>query len=701
MSLNGGTFTVAAGVTLSVPGTFIGSSLTLTSSSAGTMEMSGVNAYGGATNVNGGILGLAGPNNPTGSTLPAGTTLNINNGGTVRVDGVNALGGYGDNNIPSVIIHAGGLLTMSNGMTCHLNSLTLAGGTLSSTTSPSGTWGSWSFDGPVDATANSTINAYQMSLNGGTFTVAAGVTLSVPGTFIGSSLTLTSSSAGTMEMSGVNAYTGTTTVNGGTLQLGDGVANNGSVAGNIIDNSTLTFANPIAQTYSGVISGSGALHVDGPGTLALTGANTYTGGTTISGGTLVVGNSTVAPYLSVGGNPSVDLGMPYTLNILSSVSLIGWQINWGDGQTQSLAGNASSATHVYVSGLDNYTVTATATSASGTATAMVPVAVLADPAILAAVRQTLALPADAPLTTADWQRLTSLSVNSNKVHSLNGLQCATNLQSLTLVPSDFSVAGHLTDLSPLSTLTNLKSLTLQDCGLNDSSLSTFPGDLTGLQSLDLRYNGIDTVPSVVANLPSLSSLLLYGNPLAGNATQTWYQSLSGKLLTVDIAPNNPQSIIANIDPGNPGATYAALAAAFYNLPIEIYQYLVNTIQYQPYQGEMKGPLAVLETGAGNDWDTDSLLAALLQQTGIQATTYAWGSVSQNAVTVENWLAVKTPAAAYDALAVAGLNPVFLNSSFSRMFNDIRRHGVIHRVQPRLARSDGYAAGGNLVGNVLP
>ena len=219
MSLNGGTFTVAAGVTLSVPGTFIGSSLTLTSSSAGTMEMSGVNAYGGATNVNGGILGLAGPNNPTGSTLPAGTTLNINNGGTVRVDGVNALGGYGDDNIPSVIIHAGGLLTMSNGMTCHLNSLTLAGGTLSSTTSPSGTWGSWSFDGPVDATANSTINAYQMSLNGGTFTVAAGVTLSVPGTFIGSSLTLTSSSAGTMEMSGVNAYGGATNVNGGILGL--------------------------------------------------------------------------------------------------------------------------------------------------------------------------------------------------------------------------------------------------------------------------------------------------------------------------------------------------------------------------------------------------------------------------------------------------------------------------------------------------
>ena len=108
---------------------------------------------------------------------------------------------------------------------------------------------------------------------------------------------------------------------------------------------------------------------------------------------------------------------------------------------------------------------------------------------------------------------------------------------------------------------------------------------------------------------------------------------------------------------NPTATYQAFAAAFYNLPIEIYQYLVNTIQYQAYQGAMKGPLAVLETKAGNDWDTDSLLAALLQPTGIQ-TQYAWGEVVVDTATVENWLGVQTKAAAYDALKLAGLNPYF-------------------------------------------
>ena len=69
---------------------------------------------------------------------------------------------------------------------------------------------------------------------------------------------------GALTLSGSNTYSGGTDIEGGTLQLGDGVANAGSVAGDILDNSALAFANPGAQTYSGVISGSGAVYVDGP-----------------------------------------------------------------------------------------------------------------------------------------------------------------------------------------------------------------------------------------------------------------------------------------------------------------------------------------------------------------------------------------------------------------------------------------------------
>ena len=94
-----------------------------------------------------------------------------------------------------------------------------------------------------------------------------------------------------MALSASNTYSGTTLISGGTLQLGDGVSNNGSVAGNITDNAMLVFANPNAQTYSLAISGSGGLTMAGGNTLTLAGSNTFSGVTRINAGTLALGSS--------------------------------------------------------------------------------------------------------------------------------------------------------------------------------------------------------------------------------------------------------------------------------------------------------------------------------------------------------------------------------------------------------------------------
>ena len=126
--------------------------------------------------------------------------------------------------------------------------------------------------------------------------------------------------------------------------------------------------------------------------------------------------------------------------------------------------------------------------------------VSADPTLLAAVAKALGLAAGSSVSTAKWASLTTLTADSNQVLSLQGIQNAVNLQSLTLVPSDFSDPGHLTGaspLAPLAGLTNLKSLTLQDCDLNDTSIGSLPS-LPALTTLDLRYNAINTVPSAVA-----------------------------------------------------------------------------------------------------------------------------------------------------------------------------------------------------------
>jgi fibronectin-binding autotransporter adhesin len=103
---------------------------------------------------------------------------------------------------------------------------------------------------------------------------------------------------GNLILSATNTYTGTTTVTNGLLQLGDGTSRNGSVAGTITVTSpgTLIYANPLPQTYSKVISGTGAFIKQAGGLLTLAAANTYSGSTTITNGsTLQIGVANALP----------------------------------------------------------------------------------------------------------------------------------------------------------------------------------------------------------------------------------------------------------------------------------------------------------------------------------------------------------------------------------------------------------------------
>ena len=111
------------------------------------------------------------------------------------------------------------------------------------------------------------------------------------------------SGAGSIVLSGIgkvifnsnNSFSGVTTIGSGTLQLGDGISSDGSVGGNVVNNSTLAFANPVAQTFGGAISGSGQVVLLGPGQVTLAAGNSYTGNTIVAGGMLVLGNSAALP----------------------------------------------------------------------------------------------------------------------------------------------------------------------------------------------------------------------------------------------------------------------------------------------------------------------------------------------------------------------------------------------------------------------
>ncbi|MEO5831735.1 MAG: autotransporter domain-containing protein [Rhodanobacter sp.] len=118
-----------------------------------------------------------------------------------------------------------------------------------------------------------------------------------------------------------NTYSGGTTINSGTLQIGHYGAT-GSIIGDVTNNGTLEFSRGDDTSFAGIVSGHGMLVKTGEGKLTLTGSQTYTGGTGVGGGTLEV-----APGASL-GTGSVTVGIPipfyfskHILQVDSGVSL--------------------------------------------------------------------------------------------------------------------------------------------------------------------------------------------------------------------------------------------------------------------------------------------------------------------------------------------------------------------------------------------
>jgi hypothetical protein len=80
--------------------------------------------------------------------------------------------------------------------------------------------------------------------------------------------------------------------------------------------------------------------------------------------------NTVAPIFTINGPASVVPGVPYEVNLSAVTSATDtvdhWTINWGDGTTDTLAGNPHTASHTYALLCADYTVSASATDDDGT-----------------------------------------------------------------------------------------------------------------------------------------------------------------------------------------------------------------------------------------------------------------------------------------------------------------------------------------------
>ncbi len=119
--------------------------------------------------------------------------------------------------------------------------------------------------------------------------------------------------------------------------------------------------------HEGSFDGSHTYSDDGVFTVTVT-VNDSGGGTATEAFDVTVDN--VAPTLTLAGVANSDEGAGYTLNFSSSDpgddTIAQWDVDWGDGSLETILGDPSLATHTYVDGNNNYTISATATDEDGT-----------------------------------------------------------------------------------------------------------------------------------------------------------------------------------------------------------------------------------------------------------------------------------------------------------------------------------------------
>ncbi|MGL4287783.1 MAG: autotransporter-associated beta strand repeat-containing protein, partial [Phreatobacter sp.] len=250
MLATGGGTVDTNGQTLTLTGVITGADLTKTG--AGTLVLSGANTYSGTTSLTQGTLRLA-------NSQALGTSTLVTTG--------------------SVVDYAAGV-DIAN--TIVIQSNTTQFQVLSGTATQTGEVQQTGGARPLEKIGDGTLIVRQLS-NSGTTTV----------------------SAGTLQAGAANAFSAQSAhviASGATLDLGGfgqtiaslagaGIVTNGGSSAALLDIAGTT---NISTTFSGVIkdgAGSLALQFNMPGTLTLTGANSYAGGTTVVGGTVVAGNA--------------------------------------------------------------------------------------------------------------------------------------------------------------------------------------------------------------------------------------------------------------------------------------------------------------------------------------------------------------------------------------------------------------------------
>ena len=343
----GANFDVASGKDITIPqnlltdGTSTGGGLT--KAGVGTLTLSGSNSYSGGTTVSSGVLQIGGAGRLGGGNYAGAITDNasfiFNTSADQTLSGVISGTGSLSQTGSGVLILTNPTNNYSGGTTIASGTLSFANGALSSSGNSTVSAGTlqWSAGNTQDISARLILQnsgSATLDTNGNNVTMATGFGGS-------SSSSLTKAGSGTLALTGSNSYSGGTTINAGTLQLGDGIsntvvpmgtvtvnagatlevnlANSGTFGGGIFNYGTVNLTNSGTNTISGNLGGwvGTAINQTGTGTTILSGNNTYFGTVNINAGTVQLN------YFYAGAGSTMNIGVPNGLTFDVTAATIG------------------------------------------------------------------------------------------------------------------------------------------------------------------------------------------------------------------------------------------------------------------------------------------------------------------------------------------------------------------------------------------
>jgi len=486
-------------ISLTLSGSSANTTGSLVKAGAGTLVLSGNHSYTGSTTISAGSLQIAGNatlgNGNYGGNISNQGTLQINvspgpsqtlsgaisgSGNLIKIgNGILALSG--NNSYSGTTLITGGTLRIGNDNAFGTGAISMQSNpTFTSTdatdrvianafsgfTSPS-------FGAASGQTGNLTFtNTSAVSLGTDLRTLNVLNTTSLAASLTGTG-SITKSGTGTLVLYGNNTYTGGTTINAGTLQIGNGGTTGSlSATGAITNNATLVFnrSNSLTQGTdfsSSGITGSGSLIKNGVGTLVLNAANTYSGGTTISLGNLTLsGGSALADGGSVtlanASGAVLHVASSETIGLLSGGGASGGDISIASGQVLTINQNTASSFNGSIRGAGGISKSGSGTLTLGGGNTFTGTTTIQSGTLTAAATGSLGSTSNIVINTGG-----SLLVGADETIG--------NASSMNLAGGRLLFSGNVTETLGILTLTANSSI---DLGENSVILSF--ADIVGL-----------------------------------------------------------------------------------------------------------------------------------------------------------------------------------------------------------------------------